>query len=110
MLIFPKEVVDIELQSEPELEQELTRKNFQLNISTFIIGREYNDAIQRNTCSLENFPAILSLFKNNIIDSNIITGIPQSENKFQPIMSPINEFNFDKLRHFIAKAIGLNIQ
>ena len=72
--------------------------------------REYNNISQLNTCSLDNILAILTLFKKNITESKNIIGSTLSEAKFYHIISLVNEFDFDKVRGHIAKAIGVKIR
>ena len=64
MLIFPEDVVSLELESSSDTEQELAHKEISINDFQFHKWQgEYNDIIQHNTCSLDNILAILSLFK-----------------------------------------------
>ena len=109
MLIFPKEVIHVELDSssEPDIPNKVfTREDFKLPKWQ----GEYNNISQQNTCSLDNILAILTLFKKNITESCNIIRFTLSETKFYPIISLINEFDFDKVRDHIAKAIGLKIR
>ena len=108
MLIFPEDVDSLELESSSDTEQELAHK--EISITDFQFPKwqgEYNDIIQHNTCSLDIILAILCLFKKNIIDSYIFTGIHPSETKYHSIMCLINKFDFDKLRDSIAKEMGM---
>ena len=106
MLIFPKEIIQITLESPPKTNSEnrvFTREDFHLPTWQ----GEYNNIAQNNTCPLDNIIAILSLFKEKIIESCGILGSTPADARFHELMTLVNEFNFDKLRDFIAKEIGM---
>ena len=58
--------------------------------------------------SIDNILAILSIFKENIAASCDINRTP-SKARFHPLMSLVDEFDFDKLRGIIARELGMQI-
>ena len=111
-LVFPAEVIQVKLDSTTESTPELEFANKQIKIQDFKLPRwqgVYNDIIQQNTCPLDNILAILSIFKENIVASCGIIGTTPSEARFHSLMSLVDEFDFDKLRDFIARELGMQI-
>ena len=111
MLTFPQEefLVDLDSPIKSKSEPEVVEKQYipyqDLKLPRW--GGSYNNISQRNTCSLDNVLAILSIFKGNITQSFSVIGTSPTEAKFHPLMSLISDYDFDQLRNLIATEIGL---
>ena len=106
MMLFPKVVIQFELESPLESKSENSVHRRRLSLTNMEWG-VYNNILQNNTCPLDNITAILSHFKEKMTESCRILETTPSETKFHHLMTLVNEFNFDKLRYFIANKIGI---
>ena len=106
MLTFPQEeyLVDLDSPIKSKSEPEVIEKQYisyqDLKLPRW--GGSYNNISQRNTCSLDNVLAILSIFKENITQSFSVIGISPTEAKFYPLMSLISDYDFDEFQNLIA--------
>ena len=111
MLTFPQEeyLVDLDSPIKTKSEPEVVEKQYisyqDLKLPRW--GGSYNNISERNTCSLDNVLAILSIFKENITQYFPVIGTSPTEAKFHSLMSLISDYNFVQLRNLIATEIGL---
>ena len=111
MLTFPQEefLVDLDSPIKSKSEPGVVEKQYisyqDLKIPRW--GGSYNIISQRNTCSLDNVLAYLSIFKEHITQSFSVIETSPTEAKFHPLMCLISDYDFDQLRNLIATEIGL---
>ena len=99
--IIPKEFIQIEL--ELPLESESENRVFTGEDFHSPTWQGYTTTCYKIIPALDNIIAILSLFKEKITEYCRILETTPSETKFHHLMTLVNQFNFDKLRDFVAK-------
>ncbi|KAI6648160.1 hypothetical protein LOD99_11969 [Oopsacas minuta] len=78
-------------------------------IPYLIWGGEYNNIVQSNTCSIDNILTILSPNKATIINSLKLIGSTHIEAEFHYIFELAVNYEFEKLREYVATKIGLEV-
>ena len=69
----------------------------------------FNNTFQDNTCPVDNILAILSLNQSTILNALSIKGVKPANTKFHQILSLLENHDFDELRDYIARRIGLQV-